>query len=75
MRRLSTTREVVDVLGGIAAVCKLTGAHPKSAYHWTGTAAMFPARTHYLMQKLLKQRGCVAPARLWNQIGAEHDAA
>jgi hypothetical protein len=75
MRRLTTARQVVDVLGGLAAVCKLTGAAPKSTYHWTGRNGMFPARTHWIMQRELKRRGCSAPPHLWNQIGADKEAA
>jgi hypothetical protein len=67
-RRLSTAREVVDALGGIAAVCKLTGAQPKAAYHWTGQAEMFPARTYCLMQDELKRRRAIAPRQLWNMM-------
>lgn len=70
MRHLKSAREVVDVLGGIPAVCKMTRANIKAAYYWTGQAGMFPARTHWLMTKELKKRKCTAPPHLWNQLGA-----
>ena len=68
-RRLTTTKEVVDALGGHAAVCELTGAGSKAVYHWTGQSKMFPARLHALMQQELKRRDVKAPDRLWNQTG------
>jgi hypothetical protein len=75
LRRISSAREAVDVLGGHSAVCDLTGATLKAAYHWTN-AGMFPARAYDVMKKALKRRGYHEPPRLWNQIGAvEEDAA
>jgi hypothetical protein len=75
MRKLTTARQVVDVLGGHEAVCKLTGAESKAVYHWTGQSKMFPARLHALMLRALKKRGAQAPDWLWNQTGCERDAA
>jgi hypothetical protein len=74
MRRLSSAREVVVVLGGVPAVCELTRSNLKAVYHWNNVDC-FPARLYDLMKKALKRRGYTAPARLWNQIGAEREAA
>lgn len=71
--RLNTTHQVIDALGGIPAVCKLTDAHPKTSYRWGGPKGMFPARTHWIMTRELKRRGYSAPDALWNQIGAEQE--
>ena len=70
MRNLKTAREVVELLGGVDAVCKMTGATRKSAYHWTGQTGTFPARAHDIMLKALNKKGYTAPAALWNQIEA-----
>jgi hypothetical protein len=66
MRRLTTAREVVEALGGIEAVRKLTGANIKTIYHWTGQAKCFPSRTFKVMNDALKRRELAAPAALWN---------
>lgn len=75
MRRLSTAREVVDALGGVAAMRELTGALPKAVYYWTGQAGTFPSRTYVIMQRALKRRGYAAPAHLWSMLGSEKNAA
>lgn len=67
LRKVTTAKEVVAVLGGITAVCTMTGADHKSVYHWTGAAGMFPARHHDMMTKALRRRGVKAPPRLWHQ--------
>jgi hypothetical protein len=66
MRRLSSVREIVDELGGVAAVCELTKSNLKAVYHWNNSN-QFPARLYDGMKRALKKRGCTAPARLWNQ--------
>ncbi|MET3995005.1 hypothetical protein ABID65_006671 [Bradyrhizobium sp. S3.9.2] len=75
MRTLTTTEEVVAVLGGLESVCALTGALPKAVYHWTGRAEMFPARTYWVMQEALKRRKAKAPPSLWNMIKTEKRTA
>lgn len=71
MRQLTTALEVVEALGGIAAVCELTGANYKTVYHWTGRAGAFPARTADLMAKALRKQGATAPPSLWNMLKAK----
>lgn len=68
MRNLKTAREVVEVLGGHAAVCKLTKSNRKASYYWTGQAGTFPARTYVKMQELLETKKCKAPAKLWSMM-------
>jgi hypothetical protein len=75
MRNLKTAQEVVDVLGGLPAVCELTDANSKQAWNWIGRANAFPACTYVVMQRALKRRGATAPAWLWNMRGIEKRAA
>jgi hypothetical protein len=75
MRHLKTAQDVVDTLGGLAAVCELTGANTKQAWNWVGRAEMFPACTYVVMQRALRRRGATAPAWLWNMRGVEKRAA
>jgi hypothetical protein len=70
-RRLTTAKEVVKVLGGIAVVTEMTDVNPKAVYHWANGVGSFPARTYDCMRKALKRRGYTAPAALWNQIVAK----
>jgi hypothetical protein len=73
MRNPKAAREIVDILGGIEAVCRLTHGNPKNVYYWTGRRRAFPSRTYCKMQEALKQRGVRAPPHLWNMIGYEDD--
>jgi hypothetical protein len=66
-RHFTKARDVVDWLGGIEAVCEMTGRDLKTVYHWIGRSGTFPARYHDMMTKALKKRGCTAPPALWNQ--------
>ncbi len=74
MRYLRTAQQVVDALGGDAAVRKMCEASDKVVWHWTGTG-MFPANRYDKMIRALRRRGCTAPAWLWNQQGAKKRAA
>lgn len=67
MRHLTKAREIVEYLGGIDAVCDLTGRDYKTVYHWIGVNGTFPAALYDLMTKALKKRGFTAPPTLWNQ--------
>jgi hypothetical protein len=75
MKRLQTADQVVSVLGGLAEVCRITGANPKQAWHWSGRAGMFPAQYYECMRLSLRARGYHAPARLWNQKGLPSEKA
>jgi hypothetical protein len=67
MKTLRTTIEVVDALGGLPAVCDLTGANSKQAWNWIGRAETFPANTYWVMIEALRRRRLTAPPHLWNQ--------
>jgi hypothetical protein len=74
MKRLRTVDQVVEVLGGLGGLCRLTGANFKQAWHWTGRAGQFPAQYYVVMTRALRRRGYEAPARLWAMKGVK-DAA
>jgi hypothetical protein len=66
-----TAQEVVDALGGLDAVCELTGAPFKTAWNWSGRAGTFPACYYAVMTRALLRRGASAPAWLWKQRGVK----
>jgi hypothetical protein len=74
MAYLRTAEAVVEALGGLEEVCRITGANLKQAWHWHGRAGMFPANTYVVMQRALRARGFEAPARLWNMKGLDKAA-
>jgi hypothetical protein len=63
--------DVVNVLGGIAAVAAMTGCRPKSVSAWQAQYGSFPAKTYVVMTVALATRGFTAPAALWRQVGCE----
>lgn len=73
MKKLRTTKQVVDTLG-LETVCELTGANAKQAWHWYGRAGVFPAKTYVVLTRALRRRGYVAPATLWSMTGIKQAA-
>jgi hypothetical protein len=74
MRELTTTAQVMDELGGNAAVAALTGRKYNAAANWRAFDA-FPANTFLIMTTALREKGCTAPASLWSMATAtEPDA-
>ena len=69
MKRLRTFKQVVEILGGPAAVRELTHANPKQAWNWNNKTGRFPARLHASMTQKLRDLGYEADPRLWNQDG------
>ncbi|MBR0741198.1 hypothetical protein JQ581_30125 [Bradyrhizobium liaoningense] len=69
MKHLTTARQVVEHLGGLARVSKLTDTKPKTAQNWPGRAKSFPASTYVVMSRALRRRKARAPAHLWNMRG------
>lgn len=67
LRELTTTAEVIDVLGGVAAVAELTGRRYGAAFNWKGFVK-FPADTFVVMQDALRAAGCEAPVSLWGMV-------
>lgn len=64
MEELATTSEVMDALGGNAAVAELTGSTLKAVWNWRGFET-FPSNTYVAMTDALRARGKTAPASLW----------
>jgi hypothetical protein len=68
-RKLNTTAEVMDALGGNAAVADLTNSTYKAAANWRAFET-FPARHFVVMTKALEDRGLTAPVSLWGMTEA-----
>lgn len=66
-RLLRTKPEVMQALGGIAGLSKLTRSGYKATENWS-RAKTFPSRFHALMIWELRKRGLRAPASLWGQV-------
>jgi hypothetical protein len=60
----TNTRGVIEALGGIGEVAKLTGSKHPAVGNWQ-TYNRFPGRFYTLMLDALHERGFHAPARLW----------
>jgi hypothetical protein len=61
---LNTADEVIDELGGTAAVAKLTERTPQAASNWR-KANRLPAHTFLTLKRELEQRGLSAAPSLW----------
>lgn len=67
MHELTTTADVVETLGGIAEVAKLTGRKYNAVSNWKAFGS-FPADTYIAMTSALAERGCSAPHYLWRMV-------
>jgi len=67
MEILTTHRAVVDELGGVEAVIKLTGVKSDTVvYNWMARQK-FPPELYVLMSRALVGVGKTAPPSLWGQ--------
>lgn len=74
LRPLETTKQVIDALGGNAAVRELTGLRsPQAVWEYVNRGS-FPPKTFVVMQKALTDRGFSAPSSLWQMLGEHGDA-
>ena len=64
---LETAAEVINALGGTAAVRQLTGAKTSSVVSNWKTFGRFPADTFDAMTAALAERKQCAPPSLWRQ--------
>lgn len=64
---LKTTVDVMRALGGLQAVCALTGSGYKATENWS-RAETFPPRFFLVMTFALWRRGLSAPPELWGQV-------
>jgi hypothetical protein len=72
---LTTTREVVAVLGGLKAVAALTGRKYGAATNWvSGRDQQFPANTFVALNAALASIGKSAPPSLWGMKIPENAA-
>lgn len=71
---LRTTAEVIEALGGVAAVALLTGRKYSAAFNWKGFVK-FPSDTFVVMQAALERAGFRAPASLWGMVEPRETAA
>lgn len=68
MKRLSTAREVVDLIGW-DRLCEITQTSYASAKNWPSRPKRFPPDTYVAIQRALKRRNASAPPHLWNMRG------
>jgi len=61
---LRTTSDVIDALGGVAALARMTGVSNPGVYNWRA-GRQFPADTYLLIKAELKALGHDAPDHLW----------
>jgi hypothetical protein len=73
MMPLQTTQEVIEALGGVSAVAKLTGRTYNAAHNWRSFTT-FPANTYVTMTVALAAQGKTAPASLWGMVEPERVA-
>lgn len=67
MESLTTTGEVIDALGGTAAVARLFGRSMTVVSNWKA-GGCFPANTYVVFQRELAKLGLIAPDRLWRMV-------
>lgn len=65
---LQTTAEVIDTLGGIAEVAKLTARNYDAVEKWRNARDVFPPSTFLIMTKALARHGATAPMSLWRMM-------
>ena len=69
MECLHSTVAVIDALGGTDAVAKLTGRKYSAAFNWRSFET-FPPDTFLVMTEALREKGFVAPPKLWRMVEA-----
>lgn len=71
---LESTADVMDALGGNAAVQTLTAGKPSAVANWR-VAKTFPSNTYVAMTEALRALGKSAPPSLWGMRQPNHAAA
>jgi hypothetical protein len=72
-RPLSSTREVMDALGGYKAVAAMFGLEPTATHNWI--KSQFPAGTLKVMTEELSRHGLTADPSLWRMRKRISEAA
>jgi hypothetical protein len=65
MTHLSSTTEIIDLLGGNHVVAALTASTAKAVSNWRA-AGTFPSNTFLLIKSELLRHGVTAPDHLWS---------
>lgn len=65
MTLMQSTTEIIDLLGGNAAVAKLTSTTAKAVSNWRGFNR-FPSNTFLVLKAALTRAGHSAPDHLWS---------
>lgn len=65
---LRTTKEIIEFLGGLDEVAKLTGRNKDAAWNWLHRFDTFPANTFVAITSALEAKGCSAPPSLWKMV-------
>lgn len=66
LKMLTTVSEVLEALGGYAAIAERYGLSPQRTWNWT-VQHTFPADMHEAMVADLAAKGFCAPGSLWRQ--------
>ncbi len=69
MTELTTTNAVMEALGGIAEVARLTSRTYNAAANWISFET-FPPDTFVVMTDALRAKGKTAPASLWRMVAS-----
>lgn len=69
MRRLTNAKEVVEHLGGVPRVARLTETNINTVKDWPGRKKAFPASTYVAMTRELRRRKATAHPSLWGMRG------
>lgn len=67
---LTSTSEVIDALGGTAAVARMLNAKMQSVSNWRATQT-FPPQTYVAIKAELRKIDRDAPDSLWRMLGTE----
>ncbi len=70
-RAFTSTTQVIEALGGTAAVAALTGRLPSAVSNWHGLDH-FPSNTYVIMWKALQALELEAPDWLWDMGPRAH---
>jgi hypothetical protein len=74
MAKLKTTVEIIDLLGGTAAVARLTRRSDQQVSRWKSNGRFAP-QTYLVMMNALQARGHWASPSLWQQVAIREPAA
>jgi hypothetical protein len=64
MKRLNTTSEVIDALGGTTAFARLSGKKAQHVTNWRASGR-FPAELFLVHSRILGENAIEAPVSLW----------